>query len=81
MSQDPTNNRPKIRFRFWPVMHITMGLFFVIIGITAATMRHFGAVQLTATWAYGFGALLILYGSFRIWRGVHDLKTTDEDSE
>lgn len=79
MSLEPNLNRPKLRLRFMPVMHIVMGLFFIIIGVVAAFKRNFGAVALSAGWAYAFGGLLLLYGTFRIWRGITDLRENPED--
>ncbi len=80
MSPDPNNSRrPAFRFRLWPVLHIIMGLFFIVVGVIAGTMRKFGAVQLSAGWAFGFAALMFIYGAFRIWRGVSDLRMADEE--
>ncbi len=79
MSQDFDKKRASTRYRFRATMNIVMGILYVILGIAIATMHKFGSVNLNPSLAYGFCALLLLYGAFRLWRGVQDLKMTNEE--
>lgn len=79
MSEDFNKKRTSTKYRFRAMMNISIGALYIILGIAVATMRKFGAVQLALGWAFGACALLLIYGGFRIWRGIQDLKITDED--
>ena len=50
-------------------MHLGMGAVYIVAGIAVLYFRYFGALQLSAGLAYGIGALMLVYGVFRIWRG------------
>jgi hypothetical protein len=79
MSEDFNKKRPSTRYRFRAMMNISIGILYLILGIAVATMRKFGSMQLSSAWTIGACAILIVYGGFRIWRGVQDLKLTEED--
>jgi hypothetical protein len=82
MSTDFNNNkRAPVRFRFRATLNIAMGILYLILGAAVATMRKFGAVDLKPALAWGFCILLVLYGVFRVWRGIQDLKATSDEEE
>ena len=60
--------------RFQAIMHLGMGAFYVVIGVLVIYIRYFGAMELPAGLAYALGAMMILYGFFRIWRGISWLR-------
>ena len=71
MSAAPNNNsRPSIST--W--MHIISGMIYVIFGFMAIFLRYFNSIQLSKGTAYAFGCLLLLYGIFRIYRGVSNIR-------
>jgi hypothetical protein len=65
-----TDTPPK--WRAW--MHIAMGIVYLLFAALIFNVKKFASIDLGATSAYIFSALLALYGLIRIWRGVTDLK-------
>lgn len=51
-------------------LDIGMGAVYVIMGIAVFSFRYFGTVELPAATAYALGSILVLYGGFRIYRGM-----------
>ncbi len=51
-------------------LDIGMGAIYIIMGIVLFSMRYFGAIELPPTTAYILGTVMILYGAFRIYRGM-----------
>lgn len=60
--------------QFRASLHLGMGIFYVVVGLLILYVKHFGAMELPTTFAYALGALMIVYGVFRIWRGVVDFR-------
>lgn len=60
--------------RFQPIMHLTMGVFYLVIGCLVIYVKYFGAIELSSGLAYTLGGLMIIYGIFRLWRGFSSLK-------
>ena len=61
------------------VRHIAMG---IILWVFAAVMfkeKAFGAFDLSAGLAYSLGSVLVLYGAFRIWRGIADIRMLKQE--
>jgi len=69
MSLD-ANNREKGMQRFQAIMHLSMGAIYVIFGALVVYIRYFGAMELSAGIAYTLGGFMVLYGLFRLWRGM-----------
>lgn len=65
-------NRGHKQFR--ASLHIGIGGLYIAIGFFVLTVKAFGAMELSTGTAYALGAILLLYGGFRIWRGVTDLR-------
>jgi len=62
--------RDSAYLRFRGSLHIGMGIMYVLIGSLVLYIKHFGAMDLPAELAYVLGSMMLLYGFFRIWRGI-----------
>lgn len=51
-------------------LDVGMGAVYIIMGIAVFSLRYFGTVELPAATAYVLGGILVLYGGFRIYRGM-----------
>jgi hypothetical protein len=51
-----------------------MGIMYLCFAVVMFNMKQFGAIELSAGIAYSLGGLLVVYGGFRIWRGIMDAK-------
>lgn len=51
-------------------LDLAMGTIYIIVGIVLFTIRYFGTVELPASTAYVLGAIMVLYGVFRMYRGM-----------
>jgi hypothetical protein len=51
-------------------LHFGMGSVYIIFGVLVLYVKYFGSMQLSSGIAYALGGLMLLYGTFRIWRGV-----------
>ncbi|MBL7691016.1 MAG: hypothetical protein JNM41_05455 [Flavipsychrobacter sp.] len=51
-------------------LDIAMGAIYIILGVILVSLRQFGALELSATSAWVLGAAMVLYGAFRIYRGI-----------
>ena len=60
--------------RFRAILHIGMGGLYLVLAFVVIYGQHFGQVPLSKGVAIGLGALLTLYGAFRLWRGFADLR-------
>lgn len=60
--------------RFMANLHLIMGAVFIFFGGFSVVNQSFGSMPLDPWQAYGLGALLFVYGIFRIWRGLSDLR-------
>jgi uncharacterized membrane protein HdeD (DUF308 family) len=79
MSIEPNNNynnsRPSIRT--W--MHLISGSIYLIMGALVIYLKFFNSIQLSNGAAYAFGCLLLLYGIFRLYRGVVNFRNDKLD--
>jgi len=78
MNQEDQTPKPR-RFRFRPALHIAMGILYLILAGAVLTMKQFGTVTLSPAISYGMGGLLLVYGVFRLWRGIQDMRMSDHD--
>lgn len=65
-----SDNVPK--WRSW--MHVAMGLAYLLFAAFVFSVRKFAQFDLGTGGAYGLSGLLMVYGIFRIWRGITDLR-------
>jgi len=55
-------------------LSLVAGICYVVLGIVMMVYKF-----LEPMYAYSLGAVLILYGIFRIWRVIKKFRNTDED--
>lgn len=60
------------------MQHIGMGAVYIVIAALLFWVKTFGTIELSKGVAYALGGLLLVYGAFRIWRGLKELKTGTE---
>lgn len=65
-----TDTPPK--WRAW--LHIAMGIVYLLFAVAVFSFKKFGNIDLSEFTVYGMSGLLCLYGLFRIWRGISDLR-------
>jgi len=68
------NRRSHGTQRIQAMMHIGMGVFYIIVGVLVIYVKYFGTMGLPTGVAYVLGTLMLAYGIFRIWRGATWLK-------
>jgi hypothetical protein len=51
-----------------------MGVIYLLLGSSVLYMKYFGAIELNAGVAYLLGGMMILYGFFRLWRGITQVR-------
>ncbi len=54
--------------------HIAMGIVYLAFAFLVFNAKQFGAIELSEGIAYALGGILILYGLFRLWRGIVDIR-------
>ncbi len=70
MSQEHRNERTDAYSKFRGSLHIGMGVMYLIIGSLVLYIKYFGTMELSSGLAYTLGSLMVLYGLFRLWRGI-----------
>ena len=70
MNLDERMERSRTYSAFRTTLDMAMGAIYVLMGIFTLGLRYFGTVELPATTAYLLGGLLVVYGAFRIYRGL-----------
>ncbi len=55
-------------------LHLGMGTIYLFFGVLVMYVKYFGAMELPSGVAYTMGTLLLIYGAFRIIRGILDLR-------
>jgi hypothetical protein len=60
--------------RAMPTMHIGMGVVYLIMGVLIMYLDAFGGLALEGPWPYIIGGLMLLYGGFRLWRGLSSMR-------
>lgn len=74
MNIEERNENSAAYSSFRTTMHIGMGVFYLVISFLLFYLNTFGAMELPTGMAYTLGALMLVYGLFRIWRGIMDLR-------
>lgn len=70
MSREEENSKSSRIHRFQATMHLAMGLVYILLGGVVLYIKVFGTIELSEGLAYALGGMMILYGGFRIWRGI-----------
>jgi predicted phage tail protein len=73
MPYEESNERKRSNSYFRISMDIGMGLFYTIIGGLIMYAKAFGTVQIPAVIAYIVGAMMVIGGLFRFYRGIKAL--------
>lgn len=73
-------NRQRTNAFFRSFRHVAMGLILLVLGAVVAYYKRFGTIELSLWSAYGLAALMLVYGLFRIWRGVKDFQTDQNEN-
>lgn len=60
--------------RFRNSLNLGMGVVYIIISMMVLNLKYFGTIELSSGAAYTLGGLILLYGLFRVYRGVIGLK-------
>ncbi len=55
---------------FRNALDLGMGSFYILIGVLVLYLKYFGTMELSTGYAYTLGSLAIVYGLFRIYRGI-----------
>lgn len=77
-AEDSTRKKGPNWQRIRAIQHIGMGVVYIIIAALLLWVKTFGTIELSNGIAYALGGLLLVYGVFRIWRGVREAKTGNE---
>lgn len=82
--QQERSSRRRIQVAYRPLGELLRGIFFLLFGLFAffAEKLGWGDFQLSPTVMNIFGAVLVAYGLFRVYRGVKHLffnKRTEEN--
>ncbi len=56
------------------ILHLVMGVLYLVLGVSVVALHAFGKFELAPGIAYGMGALLCVYGIFRLWRGYSGMR-------
>lgn len=74
MSYSDRPERSNTYERMKGTLHLTMGMFYLMAGSLVLYIKYFGAMELPAGVAYALGTMMLIYGMFRIWRGIVAMK-------
>lgn len=74
MNYEERNEQSRGYRNFRVGLDFGMGIFYILIGGSVTYLRYFGALELQKGYAYPLGILIILYGIFRISRGIVGIK-------
>ena len=85
MSYEESNERRISKSRFRTSMDIGMGLFYIVIGTLVMYAKAFGDMKIPTIIAYILGAMMVIGGVFRFYRGIKEVlpqkKNNDQASE
>lgn len=70
MNLDERMEQSRTYSAFRTSLDIAMGSIYVILGVFVGIVRSFGTVELPTTYAWALAAIMLLYGGFRIYRGL-----------
>ncbi|MBW7675780.1 C4-dicarboxylate ABC transporter [Chryseobacterium sp. LJ756] len=59
-------------------LSLVTGLFYIVLGVVIIVYKFFFTILEPAV-AYPLGAVVMLYGVFRIWRAVSKIKNTEDN--
>ena len=74
MSYEDRNAENRTYNSFRTSLDLGMGVIYLIIGGIILYVKYFGTMELSSSYAYILGGLMIVYGLFRIYRGFQAMK-------
>lgn len=74
MTNEDRNRTTSTNNRFRAYLNISMGIIYIIFGIAIMYIKYFGSIALGTMAAYTLGGIMLLYGAFRMWRGIVDIR-------
>jgi uncharacterized membrane protein HdeD (DUF308 family) len=74
MNLEERNERGGAFGSFKATLHLGMGAVYIVVGCLVLYVKYFGTMELSTGLAYSIGTLMLLYGVFRIWRGIVAVK-------
>jgi len=74
MSYEENNERGPYR-SFRHTLDLGMGVLYIVIASAILSLKYFGTMELSSTFAYILGGLMFLYGVFRIYRGIQGIRS------
>ena len=69
----------KIYSHFRTSLDLGMGVLYVVIAGMIITLKYFGTMALDANFAYILGGMMLLYGLFRIYRGIMGMRSKNRN--
>ncbi len=70
MNLDERMEQSRAYSTFRTSLDLGMGVMYIILGIIVFSMRSFGTIELPPSTAYVLGGVMVVYGAFRIYRGM-----------
>lgn len=74
MEREDRNSKSKVYKSFKGSLHIAMGGIYIVVGCSMIILKALITMPLSTPVAYMGGGLFLLYGAFRVWRGVMDMR-------
>jgi hypothetical protein len=74
MTNEGMSRKEKGYMRMRASMHLGMGVFYLVAGGFLVYAKYFGAIEVSEGLAYVLGSLMVVYGLFRVWRGIAGMR-------
>lgn len=74
----PPNKRNESYTRFRGILHVSMGVLYILMGVATIYLCKTKYFDLDMTAAYAIGGLMMAYGIFRIYRGWQRVSGKEE---
>ena len=79
MSFNPEDNTRRSSYERMQIpLHFGMGSVYIIFGMLVLYVKYFGTMELSSGIAYALGGLMLIYGVFRISRGIILLRNNNK---
>ncbi len=74
MDREERNSKNKSLLNFKASMHIGMGVLYMALAAVVIYFNDIGKIMLPTGLDYAIATLMVIYGGFRIWRGITQLR-------
>jgi hypothetical protein len=68
------NNNRKSFAKLGATRHVVMGIIYLLMALLLFYVKRFGSIELPNGVVYALSVLLVIYGAFRLWRGIADFR-------